>query len=133
MCMCLCMFRWRLGGGVSLVPRPLPDFISQPWRKIGLQDKIWEWPGDEARCLLPHASFSHFLRACSIVWLVQPVSTLQKMGKRDRVHSGIRNSPSSEKLPAGHSIGPLQETITLSCFSECVHSALTSYELCYCT
>ena len=48
------------------VPRPLPDFISQPWRKIGrrpgikttsrtgngglgLQDKIWEWPGDEAR------------------------------------------------------------------------------------
>ena len=30
---------------ISLVPRPLPDFISQPWRKI----KIWEWPGDEAR------------------------------------------------------------------------------------
>ena len=26
----------------SLVPRPLPDFISQLWRKIG------EWPGDEA-------------------------------------------------------------------------------------
>ena len=20
---------------ISLVPRPLPDFISQPWRKIG--------------------------------------------------------------------------------------------------
>ena len=60
----------------SLIPRPLPDFISQPWRKIGrrpgiiatsrtgngglgyykpippfpvrLQDKIWEWPGYEA-------------------------------------------------------------------------------------
>ena len=32
----------------SLVPRPLPDFISQPWRKVGLRDKIWEWPGDEA-------------------------------------------------------------------------------------
>ena len=33
----------------SLVPRPLPDFISQPWRKIDfsprLRDKIWEWPG----------------------------------------------------------------------------------------
>ena len=29
----------------SLVPRPLPDFILQPWRKI----KIWEWPGDEAK------------------------------------------------------------------------------------
>ena len=27
----------------SLIPRPLPDFISQPWRKIG------EWPEDEAR------------------------------------------------------------------------------------
>ena len=26
----------------SLIPRPLPDFILQPWRKI------WEWPGDEA-------------------------------------------------------------------------------------
>ena len=25
----------------SLVPGPLPDFISQWWRKI------WEWPGDE--------------------------------------------------------------------------------------
>ena len=62
----------------SLVPRPLRDFISQPWRKIGrrpgiittemvdpvivqsestlptLQDKIWEWTGDEAiMCHLP--------------------------------------------------------------------------------
>ena len=27
----------------SLVPRPLPDFIS-PW----LRGKIWEWPGDKA-------------------------------------------------------------------------------------
>ena len=78
----------------SLVPRPLPDFISQLWRKVGrrpgikttsrtenyaklrhglemvpvrdvvlrsfdprpspdfsaqLRDKIWEWPGDEAK------------------------------------------------------------------------------------
>ena len=33
----------------SLVSRPHPDFISQPWRKIGLQDKIWVGPGDEAR------------------------------------------------------------------------------------
>ena len=32
---------------VSLVPRPLPDFISQPWRKI----VAWEWPGDEANIL----------------------------------------------------------------------------------
>ena len=33
----------------SLVPRPLPDFISQLWRKIvfspQLWDKTWEWPG----------------------------------------------------------------------------------------
>ena len=29
--------------GSSLVPRPLPDFILQPWRRI------WEWPGDKAR------------------------------------------------------------------------------------
>ena len=36
---------WSWG---SLVPRPLPDFISQPWRKKWLRDKIWEWPGDEA-------------------------------------------------------------------------------------
>ena len=32
----------------SLVPRPLPDFISQLWRKR-LQNKIWEWPGKKAR------------------------------------------------------------------------------------
>jgi len=32
----------------SLVPRPLPDFISQPpW----LRYKIWEGPGDEATIL----------------------------------------------------------------------------------
>ena len=38
---------------ISLVPRPLPDFISQPWRKISTaaqRGKIWEWPGDEATC-----------------------------------------------------------------------------------
>ena len=40
-------FPWILGFldslvSFSLVPRPLPDFISQ-------RDKIWEWPGDEAR------------------------------------------------------------------------------------
>jgi len=36
----------------SLVPRPHPDFISQPWRKTDfsprLRDKIWVGPGDEA-------------------------------------------------------------------------------------
>ena len=26
--------------GSSLVPRPLPDFISQPWRKIGRRPGI---------------------------------------------------------------------------------------------
>ena len=36
---CMQVAQWLM---VSLVPRPLPDFISQPW------DKIWEWPGDEA-------------------------------------------------------------------------------------
>ena len=38
---------------VSLVPRPLPDFISQLWRKLSfspwLKDKIWEWPGKEVK------------------------------------------------------------------------------------
>ena len=37
----------------SLVPRPLLDFTLQLWRKIGfssqLQDKICEWPRNEAR------------------------------------------------------------------------------------
>ena len=33
----------KLKHAASLVPRPLPDFISQPWR-----NKIWEWPGDKA-------------------------------------------------------------------------------------
>ena len=51
----------------------------------------------------------HFLRACSIVWPVQPVPTLQKTGEGDWIHSRIRNSPSSEQLPACYSIGPLQE------------------------
>ena len=36
----------------SLVPRPLPDFILQLWRKTDfspqLRGKMWEWPGNEA-------------------------------------------------------------------------------------
>ena len=31
---------WRMGCWVSLVPRPHPDFISQPWRKIGRRPGI---------------------------------------------------------------------------------------------
>ena len=42
--------------GNSLVPRPLPDFISQPPR---LWDKIWEWPGDEARVVTHHTLMLH--------------------------------------------------------------------------
>ena len=41
----------------SLIPRPLPDFILQPWKldfSPRLQDKIWEWLGEEAMTkLLP--------------------------------------------------------------------------------
>ena len=37
---------------ISLVPRPLPDFILQLWRNPNfspqLGDKMWEWPGNEA-------------------------------------------------------------------------------------
>ena len=33
---------------LSLIPRPLPDFISQ------LRDKIWEWSGNEAKTLSVH-------------------------------------------------------------------------------
>ena len=48
-------------GHFNLVPRPLPDFILQLWRKIRkespnfspwLQDKIGEWSGDKARVTL---------------------------------------------------------------------------------
>jgi len=35
---------FHLWGTASLIPRPLPDFISPQQR-----DKNWEWPGDEAR------------------------------------------------------------------------------------
>ena len=30
---------------ITLVPRPLPDFILQLWRKLGGE---WEWPGNKA-------------------------------------------------------------------------------------
>ena len=33
----------------SLVPRPLPDLSHREFSPR-LQDKIWEWPGDEAIC-----------------------------------------------------------------------------------
>ena len=45
----------------SVVPRPLPGFILQPWRKIGgrfdfspwVRDTIWEWPGRTRRPSVP--------------------------------------------------------------------------------
>ena len=48
------MFSWKKvtsnstasNGSVSLVPRPLPDFISQPW--CFFTAASWEWPGNEA-------------------------------------------------------------------------------------
>ena len=41
-CACTARGNWSIQ---YLIPRPLPDFISQLW----LRDKIWEWPGDEAK------------------------------------------------------------------------------------
>ena len=42
----------------SLVPRPLPDFIAQLWRfSTRLQDKIQEWPEDEASGLAYHTQW----------------------------------------------------------------------------
>ena len=59
----------------SLFPRPLPDFISQSWRKIGLRlgDKIWEWPGNEAiatvlAMYLRPLDYHSFLRAMVLLW-----------------------------------------------------------------
>ena len=59
----------------SLFPRPLPDFISQSWRKIELRlrDKIWEWPGNEAiatvlAMYLRPLDYHSFLRAMVLLW-----------------------------------------------------------------
>ena len=52
----------------------------------------------------------HVLRACSINWFVQSVSTLKKTGEGDWVHSRIRNLASSEELPACHTIRPLHKS-----------------------
>ena len=45
------LLKW---GDGSLVPGPLPDFISQLWRKLpsllhSCKIKSWEWPGNDAR------------------------------------------------------------------------------------
>ena len=50
----------------SLVPRPLPDFISQ------LRDKIWEWPGDEGN---PNHLWQKYLLWAR--WKMQPQTGLQ--------------------------------------------------------
>ena len=67
------------------------------WCVSAVQEKCWH--------------IIHFLRACSISWLVQSVSTPQKTRKGDWVHSRVGNLPSSEKLPAGYTIRPLQRRI----------------------
>ena len=76
----------------SLVPRPLPDFILQPWRtdfSWGRWHKIWEWPGDEAShqlcsiaqiiyksLLLMFTNMSGYIiiwleYSCSVIWNVK--------------------------------------------------------------
>ena len=63
----------------SLVPRLLPDFISQPWRKINspqLLDKIWEWPGNKTR--LNFGKDTYILQAFSALEAGLPI----KLGRR---------------------------------------------------
>ena len=68
--------------------------------------------------------FIPFLTACSIVWLFQSVPALQKTGKRDRVHSRIGNSSSSEKLPTCYPIGPLQKSTYIHAY---IHKSQKSF------
>ena len=42
----------------SLIPRPLPDFISA-FSHPQLHNKIWEWPENEATMLPQHALASY--------------------------------------------------------------------------
>ena len=53
--------------------------------------------------------FLQVLIASSIPWFVELEPILQKIGEGDWVHSRVGNPPSSEKLPACHTIGPLQK------------------------
>ena len=56
--------------------------------------------------------------------------TLQKTWKGDWVHSRIRNLPSSEKLPAGYTIGPLKKERYCSCrLYYCMHGVCTITQL----
>ena len=70
---------YNTGVNYSLVPRPLPDFISQLWRKLrfyltavektqvfstAARDKIWEWPGNEAIVYTPDMIQSEHLLHC---------------------------------------------------------------------
>ena len=90
----------------SLFPRPHPDFISQPWRKIGrrpgikttlqprnggfglyvtcprLRDKIWEWPEDKAIPLQCSPSPSLAIR----------LNSLQYGELRDKLQAPIRTA-----------------------------------------
>ena len=82
---------------LSLVPRPRPDFISQPWRKINfsprLRDKIWEWPGDEATTQ-PRYKASARTRVCR--WLhCGQVHTRRKLGPTHvcKWPQGLAHSP----------------------------------------
>ena len=49
------MRAWERG---SLVPRPLPDFYPR------LQDKIWEWPGDEGLCVCICVCVLMYVQVC---------------------------------------------------------------------
>ena len=59
-CLCACVQDCILQNGqqlgsASLVPRPLPDFFSQPPTSV---NKIWKCPGDKARAVLLTASLN---------------------------------------------------------------------------
>ena len=49
----------------------------------------------------------HVITAGSILWFIQMVAITEQPGKLRHIDTGIRDFPSTENLPAGHTISPL--------------------------
>ena len=69
----------------------------------------------------------HVIAAGSILWFTQTVAISEHPGKFRHIDTRIRDFPSTENLPAGHSISPLHvQTNIKFTVLDCGHCMLTT-------
>ena len=116
---------------LNLFPRPLPDFISQLWRKPKFSPQLWDeiWcPGYEAMFDYGHASVRLYYVSWLVIWYSWPLIYLASpyMCRMARQHCILQAGKAMTRLWSFSSRKKLMWTIRprwgLSCECVCVPS-----------